>query len=196
MELYSQQQEFLTSADLREIAEITLKKKMIVPSESFSPAEAFAGFAKSINAYQGNGSLPQILEAIRPLGPLEMPVSQPGISHVTLKDVYELARKANDYIQRIGSLPSFLLVGNSQIGTGSLFALFSAVYLDLNLEKSRSDYEVPSFDAYPKTNEQDIIRRIEDFKSWPVHRRDLDMKNIIEITKLQLWTLKPAHKKS
>jgi hypothetical protein len=126
---------------------------------------------------------------------LEMPVSQPGISRVTLKEVYELARKANDYIRRVGSLPSFLSVGNSQIGTGSLFALFSAVYLDLNLEKPRSDYNVPSFDAYPKTNEQEIIRRIEGFKSWPVHRRDLDMKNIIEKTKLQLWTLKPAHKK-
>jgi len=196
MELYSQQQEFLTSAELREIAEVTLKKKMILPSESFSPAEAFAGFAKSINDYQDNGSLPQILEAIRPLGPLEMPVSQPEISHVTLKEVYELARKANDYIQRVGSLPSLLPVGNAQIGTGSLFALFSAVYLDISLEKLRSDYNVPSFDAYPKTNEQEIIRRIEGFKSWPVHRRDLDMKNIIEKTKLQLWTLKPAHKVS
>jgi hypothetical protein len=168
---------------------------MIFPSESFSPAEAFAGFAKSINDYQDNGSLPQILVAIRPLGPLEMPISQPEISRVTLKEAYELARKANDYIQRVGSLPSHLPVGNTRIGTGSLFALFSAVYLDLDLEKPRSGYDVRSFDAYPKTNEQDIIRRIEGFKSWPVHRRDLDMKNIVETTRLQLWTLKPAHKK-
>jgi peptidoglycan/xylan/chitin deacetylase (PgdA/CDA1 family) len=196
MELYSQQQEFLTSAELHDIAQVTLKKKMILPSESFSPAEALAGFAKSIMDHQDHGSLPQILEAIRPLGPLEMPVSQPGISRVTLKEVYELARKANDYIQRVGSLPSFLSVRNSQIGTGSLFALFSAAYLGLNLEKPRSDYEVPSFDPYPKTHEQDIIRRIEGFKTWPVHRRDLDMKNIVEKTKLQLWTLKPAHKDS
>jgi len=32
-------------------------------------------------------------------------------------------------------------------------------------------------------------------KSWPVHRPDLDMEKIVEMTKLQLWTLKPAHRK-
>jgi peptidoglycan/xylan/chitin deacetylase (PgdA/CDA1 family) len=195
MERYSQQQEFLTSAELREIAEVSLKKKLILPSESFSPAEAFAGLAKAIMDYQGNGSLPRGLKTIRPLGPSEMPVSQPEISQVTLKNVYELARQADGHIRQVGSLPSFLTVGNTRIGTGSLFALFSAVYLDMNSKNLKSDYEVPSFDPYPKTNENEIIQRIKGYKSWPVHRRDLDMNNIVEMTKMQLWTLKPAHKK-
>jgi hypothetical protein len=124
-----------------------------------------------------------------------MPVSQPEISHVPLKNVYKLARKADEYIRQVGSLPSFLTVGNTRIGTGSLFALFSAVYLDMNSKNLKSDYEVPSFDPYPKTNENEIIRQIKSYKSWPVHRRDLDMNNIVEMTKMQLWTLKPAHKK-
>lgn len=195
MELYSYQKEFLTGAELREIAADSLKKKTIVTSEYFSPAEAFAGFAKSIGEYQANGLLPQNLKTIRPFGPSEMPVSQPEISHVTLKDVYELARKASDYIRQVGSLPSFLTVGNTRIGTGSLFVLFSAVYLDMNSKNLKSDYEVPSFDPYPKTNENEIIRQIKSYKSWPVHRRDLDMNNSVEMTKMQLWTLKPAHKK-
>jgi peptidoglycan/xylan/chitin deacetylase (PgdA/CDA1 family) len=195
MNLYSSQKEFLTRTELGEIAGETLGKKMIVMSEYFSPAEAFAGLAKAILNYQAHGSLPQNLKAIRPLGPLEMPVSQPEISRVTFKDVYELARKADDYIQRVGSLPSFLTVGNARIGTGSLFALFCAVFLDMKSKKLKSDYVVPSFDPYPKTNENDIIQRVKGFKSWPVHRRDLDMNNIVEMTKMQLWTLKPAHKK-
>jgi hypothetical protein len=29
-------------------------------------------------------------------------------------------------------------------------------------------------------------------KEWPVHREDLEMSHLIELTKLQLWTLKPA----
>jgi peptidoglycan/xylan/chitin deacetylase (PgdA/CDA1 family) len=195
MDLYSYQKEFLAGAELREIAVDSLKKKTVVTSEYFSPAEAFAGFAKSIGEYQVHGSLPQKLKTIRPLGPPEMPVSQPEISHVPLKNVYKLARKADEYIRQVGSLPSFLTVGNTRIGTGSLFALFSAVYLDMNSKNLKSDYEVPSFDPYPKTNENEIIRQIKSYKSWPVHRRDLDMNNIVEMTKMQLWTLKPAHKK-
>jgi hypothetical protein len=195
MDVYSNQKEFLTAEELREIADDTLKRRTITPGEYFSAAEAFAGLARAILNYQTHGSLPRNLKVIRPYGPPEMPVSQPGISRVPFKDVPELARKADDYIRRVGSLPSFLMVGNARIGTGSLFALFCAVFLDMNSKNLKSDYIVPSFDPYPKTNEIDIIQRVQGFKSWPVHRRDLDMDNLVEMTKLQLWTLKPAHKK-
>ena len=195
MDVYSSQKEFLTAGELREIADDTLERRTIVPGEYFSAAEAFAGFVKAIFDYQADGSLPQNLKVIRPYGPPEMPVSQPEIPQVTFKDVCELARKADEYIRQVGSLPSFLTVGNARIGTGSLFALFSAVFLDLNSKSPKSDYVVPSFDPYPKTNENEIIQRVKGYKSWPVHRRDLDMSNIVEMTKMQLWTLKPAHKK-
>ena len=135
------------------------------------------------------------MKANRPLGPVEMPNPQAEISPVTLEQVYELAEKANGYIRQFGSLPSFLQIRGLRIGTGSLFALFSAVYVDMISRKPASDYEVPSFDPYPRTNEKEIVQSIRDFKSWPVHRPDLDMEKIVEMTKLQLWTLKPAHRR-
>jgi len=195
MALYSDQKEILTAEELCEIARSTLQDKAIVPSESFSPAEAFAGLAKSITDEQDRGSLPQNMKVIRPYGPLEMPVSRPEISHVTFKEASELARKADDYIRRVGSLPSFVTVRNGRIGTGSLFALFCAVFLDMNTKSLKPECVVPTFDPYPKTNENDIVQRVKGFKSWPVHRPDLGMRAIVEMTKLQLWTLKPAHKK-
>jgi hypothetical protein len=195
MARYSDQKEIITADELRVIAENTLQNKAIVPSDFFSPAEAFAGLAKAILDYQAHGSLPQSLKVIRPYGPPEMPVSQPEISRVPFKDVPELAWKADDYIRRVGSLPPFLTVKKTRIGTGSLFALFCAVFLDMNSKNLKSDYVVPSFDPYPKTNENDIIQRVQGFKSWPVHRPDLDMTHIVEMTKMQLWTLKPARKK-
>jgi hypothetical protein len=76
-----------------------------------------------------------------------------------------------------------------------LFALFSAVYLDMISNSPDSDYEVPAFDPYPRTNENEIIQAVRGLKSWPVHRPDLDMERIVELTRLQLWTLKPAHRK-
>jgi hypothetical protein len=44
-------------------------------------------------------------------------------------------------------------------------------------------------------NESEIVRAVRELKSWPVHRPDLDMEKIVEYTRLQLWTLKPAHRK-
>ncbi len=196
MGLYSRQKEILTVDELGKIAENTLAKKKIGPSEDFSPAEAFAGLAESIVDYQKSGALPKILKAVRPFGPAEMPATQPEISRVNLKDVYALAATAKAHIDQTGSLPSYLRIGNSRIGTGSLFALFSAVFLDLKAKNLCSDYDVVSFDPYPKTYEQEIVRRIEGFKSWPVHRRDLDMSRIVDMTRMQLWTLKPAQRRS
>ncbi len=69
---------------------------------------------------------------------------------------------------------------------------FRAVFLDLYAGRTRPSYDVPAFEPYPKTNEQKIIGEIEGYRTWPVHKPDLDMSRIVEFTKLQLWTLKPA----
>ncbi|MCJ7682353.1 MAG: hypothetical protein MUP70_16620 [Candidatus Aminicenantes bacterium] len=194
MRLYSFQKEVMSEEELRDIAGAVVKQKTILPSEYFSPAEAFAGLAGSILDFRESGSLPQNLQIkIRPFGPLEMPVTRPEISHVSLDEVYELAEASNDCIIRSGSLPSFLKVRDLRIGTGSLYALFCMAYLDMGSKNPAAEYVLSAFDPYPRTNENEIIQRINNYKTWPVHRRDLDMSGIVEKTRLQLWTLKPAH---
>jgi hypothetical protein len=193
---FAGQKETLTGDELRGIAGRTLRTKTLASTEDFSPAEALAGLARSVAEFARSGSLPQNLVTDHPLGPMEMPKAQPGISRVKLEDVYGLAREADEYIRRNGSLPASLSLGKARIGTGSLFALLSAVYADLASGKPRPEYDVPAFDPYPKTNEQEIIKQVEGYKTWPVHRRDLDMSKIVEFTKLQLWTLKPARRRS
>jgi peptidoglycan/xylan/chitin deacetylase (PgdA/CDA1 family) len=195
MDLYSDQKELLNRGELRKIAERCLETRTLSPSEDISPAEAFAGLAQSLISSKEGGTLPKAVKVIHALGPPEMPDSGPGIARITAAEIFELARKANDHILRTCSLPSFLAAGNFRIGAGSLFALFSAFYLDLHSKIVRPDYEVPPFEPYPKTHEQEIIRQINGYKSWPVHRPDLDLSGIVELTKLQLWTLKPAHRK-
>ncbi len=195
MEIYGYQKETVTRADLREIAESAVSKKVIPGSEYFSPAEALAALADSIVNHHRSGSLPPSLPVSHPLGPAEMPNSRPQISGVTLADVYELADGTREYIRRTGSLPPSLPVRGSRVGTGSLLALFSSVYLDMVSNEPRADYEVPAFEAYPGTHEAAIAKTVREFKSWPVHRPDLDMEKIVEMTRLQLWTLKPAQRR-
>jgi peptidoglycan/xylan/chitin deacetylase (PgdA/CDA1 family) len=195
MMLYSHQKDTITRDDLLEMADSTMKRNSILPGEYFSPAEAFHGLARSLLEYPANGSLPASLKIdTRPFGPMDMPVSRPEASRVDLEEVYGLAKAADDSISGNGVLPTFLGVGGRRIGTGSLYALFCEVFLDLHAGTPAGEYPVPSFDPYPRTNEDDIVRRVNGSKGWPVHRRDLDMSNIAEMTKLQLWTLKPAHR--
>ena len=73
--------------------------------------------------------------------------------------------------------------------------LFSTAYLDMAGKDLKESYEVIAFDSYPKANEEIIIGEVEDYKHWIVHRTDLDMSHLAEMTRMQLWTLKPAHEK-
>ena len=195
MDVYGRQKETLSRDELRAIAAEALAAKALAPSEDFSPAEAFSGLARAIAAYGKDGKLPADLATIHALGPTEMPPAQPGIRRVGLGEIFELARAADDAIEKTGALPSTLPVGKASVGTGPLFALFAAVFLDMDSVKPRPDYDVPAFEPYPKTNEAKIIGEVEGYKTWPVHKPGLDMSRIVEFTKLQLWTLKPARRR-
>ncbi|MGZ7046351.1 MAG: hypothetical protein ACXVJK_08505, partial [Candidatus Aminicenantales bacterium] len=190
--MYGNGLEYAAFETLTEMAAAALRTKRLAPSGENSPAETFAGLARSLCDIAWRGIPPNVAVAGHPLGPLEMPPEQPEIARVKLEDVYGLAGRAVDAIDHAGALPAWLTVGKARIGTGSLFALFSAVYLDAGSAKLRPEYDVPAFEPYPRTNEADIIKEVEGYKTWPVHRRDLDMGKIVEFTKLQLWTLKEA----
>jgi peptidoglycan/xylan/chitin deacetylase (PgdA/CDA1 family) len=195
MDVYSRQKETVTREELRDMANRVLREKTLSPTADFSPAEAFAGLAGAIAGSRKNGRLPPSLTTVHPLGPMEMPPAQPGEGQVTLEGAFALAQQAIDHIGRTGALPSYLEIGGARIGAGSLFALFSAVYLDLEAGRTRPAYDVPAFESYPTTHEGKIVAEVEGYKTWPVHRPDLDMSRIVEFTKLQLWTLKPARRR-
>jgi peptidoglycan/xylan/chitin deacetylase (PgdA/CDA1 family) len=195
MEIYGRQKETITRAELGHIAEQTMETKSLAPSDDFSPAEAFAGLARALAGSSKDRMLREEQATAHPLGPLEMPPSEPEVGIVRLEDVWTLAREADRHIGRTGTLPTDLRAGTARIGAGSLFALFSAAYLDIDSGKLRPEYKVPAFEPYPRTNEKKIIAEVEGYKTWPVHRPDLDMSRIVEFTKLQLWTLKPARRR-
>ncbi|MFC2156475.1 hypothetical protein ACFLT9_01430 [Acidobacteriota bacterium] len=194
MRIYSFQRGSISRKELASLADKTVKKGSIPFSDFFSPAEIFYALAESIDDYRNIGTLPNDVKLKRPFGPMEMPESSTKIDKVTIEEVHRLAGEAKNYIDKFDSLPAHLEVRTFPIGTGSLLALFSTVYLDLNTKTHSTEYKVSSFESYPESICETIIQGIKGYKSWPVHRRDLNMDNIIELTKTQLWTLKPAHR--
>jgi len=194
MDVYGNQRENITRRDLRDMARRALQERALAPSDDFSPAEAFAGLAGSIAAAGRGDGLPDGLAAVHALGPKERPLVRPETPRVTYAEALALAEAASAHIAATGTLPPSLQTGSARIGTGSLFALFCDVFLDLDGGRPKASYDVPEFEAYPLGNEKKISGEIEGYKTWPVHRPDLDMSRIVELTRLQLWTLKPAHR--
>ena len=195
MERFSYQPESIEKGDLRRVAEEITSTGKIVYDELYSPAEVFAGLAQSLHAYLEKGKVPGKLQRESPLGPMAMPPATPGISSVTADQVFILASLATDTLRNKGHLPAYLKVGDKTVGAGSLLHLFSAIYLDVSKGKNLEDYEVIPFDSYPKESEEKIISEVESYKDWIVHRTDLDMSHLVALTRMQLWTLKPAHER-
>ncbi len=194
MDAYARQKETMTAAELRDVARRSLDGGTPAMSDDFSPAEAFSALAKAVSQRGRTGSLPAEVRPDRPLGPPDPPPAQPGVARLSLKEIEALAYDFDIHVKTTGNLPGSLPAELGRVGAGSLFALFCAVYLDADAGALRDAYGVPGFSPYPTTYEKDIVERVRGYKTWPVHRPDLDMERIVEMTRLQLWTLKPARR--
>jgi hypothetical protein len=190
--LYGKQKDQISAGRLKSIAEKILKEQAVVIDDDYNPAEIFTALAGALTEYKENGKLPETMHIIRPFGPLKMPPETPEISTVKKDDALNLAASAYEYIRKTNHLPPVQLLSEALVGTGSMLALFSKMYLDISKGHLPDQLEIPPFPAYPEENEKQIIEEVAACKKWPVHREDLDMTKLIEMTRLQLWTLKPA----
>lgn len=189
---FSDQRDSISREDLLNVAVRILDEKKVVIDDHYSPAEIFAALAESVVLFKRDGSLPEQLKIRRPYGPHEMPPGIPEIQLLNTGDVFLLAEEAIPVMEETNQLPPFLVREGKRIGTGSLLGLFSTLYLRINDQELPDQMEVVPVEPYPSVNEDQIIREVASCKSWPVHREDLDMDHLVEMTRLQLWTLKPA----
>jgi hypothetical protein len=195
MERFSYQKDFITKKDLREYADNVLAQKSVVIDMNFSPGEMFSAFVRSLAEYAQTGKIQNKTERESPLGPMQMPDSIPGMTELSKIQAFTLVGEAHKWIRDRGYLPARLSVGEDWIGTGSLLALFSDMYLDILSGETEESYTIISFDSYPKENEMAIVSEVEGCKYWPVHKPDLDMSHLVKLTRQQLWTLKPARER-
>jgi len=195
MDRFSYQRDFISRKELKSIASEIVEQNKVIIDDYFSPAEVFAALTESLVSAKEDGKLPRKTVRSSPIGPMTMPLRNPEISNLTVDDMYELASQALSFVKEYSTLPSALEVEGKKIGLGSLLHLFGTAYVDIASGKPNENYEVRTFDPYPTENEEAIISEVEGFKYWIVHRPDLDMAHLAELTRLQLWTMKPAHER-
>jgi len=195
MRTFSYQRPEITAHDLLRLARGVVDRERILIDRDYSPAEQFGALAESLAVYKETGELPRRMDRFSPLGPMRMPPVEPGCARVARDQVLALAQEADIFIHEHRCLPAELELAGCRIGTGSLLSLFSTAYSALSSGRVSEEFQVKAFEAYPHENSENILQSVEGCKGWPVHRRDLDMSRLVEFTKMQLWTLKPARKR-
>jgi hypothetical protein len=191
---FSYQRETISQTTLAQIAARIVEENKIVIDDFYSPAEVFSALVEFISEFQKSDHVPEAVKRCSPFGPVQKPLVQPEIEKISRAQAFRLAGEALNYIHSSNTLPHWLLVDDSRIGTGSLLALFSEMFLEIQQGALSEEFTIALFDAYPQENQEAIVKSVEGCKHWPVHREDLDMRYIVEMTKCQLWTLKPAHR--
>jgi hypothetical protein len=189
---FSFQREEITPDELEKIAGRIQEEHKIIIDDHYSPAEIFYALTVAISNQDTGNPLPSAIQIERPLGPLEMPLEKPEVRQLPWEAVTELALDSKKYMVDTGHLPATLSYQGQLIGTGSLLALFSDFFLHMKAMNMKESLEVSPMEPFPSYHEQQIIQEVASCKTWPVHREDLDMALIIEATRLQMWTLKPA----
>jgi hypothetical protein len=189
---FSYQPPFVRKKDLERIASAMISEKRLVMDDLYNPAETFAAWVEAIHQYAKDGKVPKKLTRVAPLGPLTMPSEMPELARIRHDQALELAAQARNYIMEQGALPAGLTLNGKTIGTGTQAHLFARLYLDALKGKLQPEYELIAFEPYPREHEKSIVSTVEDFKHWIVHRPDLDMSHLADLTRMQLWTLKPA----
>ena len=189
---FSYQRDSIGQLDLEKIAHKVLEEQKLFIDTYYSPAEYFAALASMLIIHHQTGDMPSKVKVERPYGPLEMPPRETQINEVAAETVLQLAEEVQQVINETGHLPASVSADGEKIGTGSLLALFCNYFLQANSGNVPDKLALIPMEPYPSENEEQIIREVASCKSWPVHREDLDMSHLTEMTRLQLWTLKPA----
>jgi len=192
MKAFSYQKEQITSDELTKISEKVLKDKQMDFQDDYSWAEIFYALAFSISNSKNNGVLPEVVSLVRPYGPVNTPHVNTDAIELTNDQVWNLASQATEYINDNNHLPDRLVTDDIELGTMALLSLFCQFYVENLSGEDSSSITVISISGFPDQQTNKIIQEVKDVKGWPVHRKDLDMRGLAELTKWQLWTLKPA----
>jgi len=195
MELYSAQVKEITKDELASMAKDILKEGEILVNGNFSPAETLTALAESILSYVENKALPNKVRRREVLGPMDMPIREPEIGKLTWKDATRIAEKIAYHVREKGALPGNVEIEEGRrVGIASVYLAFADISLKLNEGVIPRQTVLKAANSYPSIAEKIEEEVRGNLIGWIIHKPDLNQENIVKYTKLQTWTLKPAHR--
>jgi len=153
-----------------------------------SPAQVFSGLAEALTAWAEAGEVPRSVELSSPLGPARR-VGVPADGRTTVADVVRAARQARAAIKAANRLPDAVWLGATEIGPGTAFAAMSQVLAAALAGGAAESVAISS----PRLLLEDQVGADErEMWGWTIFPRGFSAPDLLELTRLQTWTMKPA----
>ncbi|MHB0875348.1 MAG: hypothetical protein ACYC5O_04805 [Anaerolineae bacterium] len=154
-----------------------------------SPAEMIGGLLTALARWAEAGTLPAAVEVTAPLGPTEERGSADGGS-ATVAAVADAARAALASMRSSGHIPASTSLGGRDANPAALFAA-AAVVLQALLAGAGADATI----AYPRgrVKLEDAVGTDEgEMWGWSIFPEGFNPVDLLDLTRLQTWTMKPA----
>ena len=156
-----------------------------------SPAEAVDVLARAILARR-EGLQPRSLPLRHVDGPTATPQGEESEIAVSWGAFCDRCAQVESFIDRTGGLPAEVEWGETRAGIGSFYRAACEVYSVLSPRQVPSEIVLRPGPQIPAIADAIAQGTERGYRGWVIHKRDLDVRDLLELTRLQTWTLKPA----
>jgi hypothetical protein len=162
-----------------------------VDDPRLSPAQAVDLLVRAILAY-ADGTKPESFSCRHIDGPTATPVGHSSETKVCWKTFLAACVWVRSFIERTGCVPAQIELDGVRVGLGSFYRAACESFVTLGSQHRPAEVTLlpgPQVPAIADT----IARRTErGYRGWVIHKCGLETTKLLQLTRLQTWTLKPA----
>jgi hypothetical protein len=175
---YDGQRPSATHAEVEEIARRIADERQVLFTDHFTAGEILLLLCRAATTPQERYSRPTVY------GPLTTPPASAAsaLDAGTVRDAAHTVLRAAEG----GYLPASVSVGGHTIGIGTYFVALAEALL------GREKVSGPSDAPYPPVADAVATEVARALPGWLIHPDNMDLTKLLEQTRLQCWTLKPA----
>jgi hypothetical protein len=96
------------------------------------------------------------------------------------------------FIDRFVQLPASVDISGTAVGIGSFYFAVCESFSALAAQNAPNQVVFRSCSQVPSIAETIAEQTARGYRGWVIHKRNLNTDNLLELTRLQTWTLKPA----
>jgi hypothetical protein len=168
----------------------------VIENRAYSVADQFELFTAAVSQLIRNHQPRFPLTARGLLGP-DNPPPTTQLTHLQWPAFRDATLDVLDYLATQQRVPSRVFVGPEAVAPGDFLAALAAAY-DFHCQRQR----LPEAEGVPMPTNREILpaRHVAQdtpglFGGWVIHKEDFRAPKILEVARLQAWTLKPAIRK-
>jgi hypothetical protein len=165
----------------------------VMEGVAFSPAEIFGLLAWSLASFSRKGKLSACAPLRRLIGPVCLPSSQRDSLKAAVGDFLSACCQVEDYICQFRRIPGEIRIGETEVGPGAFMDTMGRLLVSLDGCGEPSDHIFVDLKSdYPEIAGSKDFQGLKYEGSWSVFPPDFKGEHLIEVTRLQSWSAKPA----